>query len=159
MTDQYKNNLEHIQEELQRIDLLIDIQVIKFRHDNKIMDGYQGIYISDEEVDSLLNPNGQNSLNENDKSINNLKRNLIHFESKIAQKKIKSSENGVKLRLSFLANIFDLSPFELDCILVCLAPALDLKYEKLYAYLNDDVTKKLPTVNLVLNLLCNSPKD
>ena len=37
-----------------------------------------------------------------------------------------------------------------------LALEVDLKYERLYAYLQDDVTKKRPTVNLVLNLLCPS---
>lgn len=36
------------------------------------------------------------------------------------------------------------------------APELDVKYEKLYAYLQDDVTKKSPSVNLILDLLCGS---
>ena len=47
-----------------------------------------------------------------------------------------------------------LDAFEMDVILLCLAPALDLRYERLYAYLQDDVSRKRPTVNLALDLLC-----
>jgi hypothetical protein len=41
-------------------------------------------------------------------------------------------------------------------LLICLAPEIDLRYERLYAYLQDDVTRKRPTVDLALNLLCFS---
>lgn len=159
MANYYKTNLQHLQDELKRIDLLIDLQVAKFRQENKIMNEFQGVYISDEEVDSLLDPNSHNAVNQENQAINTLKSNLIQFESEIAHKKVKSLENGVELRISSLANIFDLSPFEIDCIIVCLAPALDRKYEKLYAYLNDEVTKKHPTIDLILNLLCSSTEN
>jgi ATP-dependent 26S proteasome regulatory subunit len=53
-----------------------------------------------------------------------------------------------------LAITFGLSPFDLDVVLIALAPEIDLRYERLYAYLQDDVTRKRPTVDLALNLLC-----
>ena len=59
-------------------------------------------------------------------------------------------------RLAWLERTFDLSPFDLDVILVALAPELDLRYERLYAYLQDDVTRRRPSVDLALNLLCSS---
>ena len=40
-----------------------------------------------------------------------------------------------------------------EALLVCLAPDVDLRYERLYAYLQDDVTRRRPTVDLVLRLL------
>jgi AAA+ superfamily predicted ATPase len=58
-------------------------------------------------------------------------------------------------RLAWLAQAFDLSRFDLDLILIALAPELDRRYERLYAYLQDDVTCKRPTVDLALNLLCS----
>lgn len=60
------------------------------------------------------------------------------------------------LRLDELARRFQLSPFDIDALLVCLAPELDLRYERLYAYLQDDVTQKQPSVDLLLNLLSPS---
>ena len=47
-----------------------------------------------------------------------------------------------------------LTPLDADLLLVALAPELDLKYERLYAYLQDDVSRRRPTVDLALGLLC-----
>ena len=59
-------------------------------------------------------------------------------------------------RLQDIKELFDLSNFEVDAFLICLIPELDMRYEKVYSYLQNDVTKKRPTVDLVINLLCNS---
>ena len=56
--------------------------------------------------------------------------------------------------LAWLQETFDLSNFDLDIAAIALAPELDRRYERLYAYLQDDVNRKRPTVDLVLNLLC-----
>jgi hypothetical protein len=58
--------------------------------------------------------------------------------------------------LSWLKQAFGLSGFELDVLLIALAPEIDLRYERLYAYLQDDVTRRRPTVDLALNLCCPS---
>ena len=44
-------------------------------------------------------------------------------------------------------------------IVIALAPELDLRYERLYAYLQDDVTRRRPSVDLALNLLCPTAGD
>jgi SpoVK/Ycf46/Vps4 family AAA+-type ATPase len=59
-------------------------------------------------------------------------------------------------KLTWLAREFELSAFDQDVILIALATELDLRYEKLFAYLQDDITCKRPTVDLVLSLLCPS---
>ena len=59
-------------------------------------------------------------------------------------------------QLAWLAKEYDLSPFDMDVMLIALAPELDLRYERIFAYLQDDITCKRPTVDLVLNLLCPS---
>src|SRR5436309_1744269 len=40
-------------------------------------------------------------------------------------------------RLVRLSELFGLDPFEIEALLVCLAPEIDLRYERLYAYLQD----------------------
>ena len=45
---------------------------------------------------------------------------------------------------------FSLSPIEQDILLLAVAPELDLKYETLFGYLNNDVTRKWPTFGLAL---------
>ena len=62
-------------------------------------------------------------------------------------------------RLARLADCFHLNAFEVDCLLLCLAPELDPRYERLYAYLQDDVTRKQASVNLILDLLAEPGLD
>jgi hypothetical protein len=59
-------------------------------------------------------------------------------------------------RFPWLAARFGLTAFDLDMMLIALAPEVDLRYERLYAYLQDDVTRRRPSVDLALNLLCDS---
>ena len=61
--------------------------------------------------------------------------------------------------LNRLIETFQLSSFDIDLMLLALAPELDLRYERLYAYLQDDVTRKRPTVELALNLFCSTVED
>ncbi|MFE6843006.1 ATP-binding protein [Streptomyces sp. NPDC057686] len=54
--------------------------------------------------------------------------------------------------LEVLATRFALAPLDLDLLLVALAPDLDARFEQLYGYLNDDLTRRRPTVGLALEL-------
>ncbi|MGC4998733.1 MULTISPECIES: ATP-binding protein [unclassified Streptomyces] len=54
--------------------------------------------------------------------------------------------------LGRLARDFDLTPLDLDLLLVASAPDLDARFEQLYGYLNDDLTRRRPTVGLALEL-------
>jgi hypothetical protein len=59
-------------------------------------------------------------------------------------------------RLVRLAERFDLGPLDLVLLLVSLAPDLDARFERLYGYLNDDVTRRRATIGLALEL-CGEP--
>src|SRR5206468_10867163 len=59
----------------------------------------------------------------------------------------------VRLPLPELADRLGLSAFERHALLLCLAPELDRKYDRLYAYLQDDITRQRPSVDLVIGVL------
>lgn len=56
--------------------------------------------------------------------------------------------------LAWLSHTFDLTPFDCDTLLLALAPEIDRRYERIYAFLQDHVARKRPSVDLALNLLC-----
>lgn len=58
--------------------------------------------------------------------------------------------------LGRLERDFGLAPLDTDLLLVALAPDLDARFERLYGYLNDDLTRRRPTVGLALEL-CGLP--
>ncbi|MEP6984597.1 MAG: ATP-binding protein [Chloroflexota bacterium] len=54
---------------------------------------------------------------------------------------------------SRVAVSFGLNTLDSIILLLSLAPEFDLRYERIYAYLQDDVSQRHPTVNLMMNLL------
>jgi len=62
-------------------------------------------------------------------------------------------------RLRWLQQVHGLIDLDLELLLIGLAPEIDLKYERLYAYLQDDVTRRRPSIDLALNLLCTDAGD
>lgn len=58
--------------------------------------------------------------------------------------------------LAQLRDTFGLDAVDLDVLLVALAPELDRRYERLFGYLQDDLTRIRPTVGFVLELLTES---
>ena len=61
--------------------------------------------------------------------------------------------------IAWLARAYHLTEADLDVLLIAIAPEIDLRYERAYGFLQDDVTKKRPTVDLALNLLACSARD
>ncbi|WP_337099684.1 AAA family ATPase [Paenibacillus sp. YIM B09110] len=61
--------------------------------------------------------------------------------------------------LARLSRQLGLSVWERRCVLLCLAPELDIRYESWFGYLNDDVTLRAPTAMLALRLLCDSEEE
>jgi len=153
----YKDNLEHLLEELRRIELIVYLQVIRFRMKGRgALNEFRDFCIKEEEIDAILA--GEDSFDgkqgKEPSRLKTLQDQLASLESKISDKKIESFREGRMMRLERLGKLFRLSTFDLDALLICLAPELDLKYERLYAYLQDNLTKKRPSVDLVLELLC-----
>lgn len=153
----YKNSLHHLREELQRLDLLIFRQIREFRgqRGEDVPEAYKGLFISEGEIDGILNRDRRPG-DETDPLFGGR---LEAFNASIARNAAASLEKGVYLSLVHLSHIFRLSSFDINCVLICLAPHLDLKYERLYAYLQNDITRKSPSVNLIMKLLCRTLEE
>ncbi|MCB0061850.1 MAG: ATP-binding protein [Caldilineaceae bacterium] len=152
----YATSLQHILAELERIDLLIQLQVWRARQVHAADEQFQGIYIPEEEVDALLaTPAGLPAWARVPLAIAQpeVQEALDQLAMIIAGCKVQSKSQGITLRLDRLQKLFQLSPFEVDTLLIGLAPEIDLRYERLFGYLQDDVTKRRPSVDLLLNLL------
>jgi AAA+ superfamily predicted ATPase len=54
---------------------------------------------------------------------------------------------------AWLREAHRLSERELDIVLIALAPEIDPRYERIYGFLQDDVTRRRPSVNLALDLV------
>jgi AAA+ superfamily predicted ATPase len=143
------------------VDLRIRWAVLRARaHGLNPDDEFRGLYISETQVDALLAcdlgdslwpaPNGQMA------ELAQWPALLAEARHRWQARTAAGRAAGCEMRLDELVTAFALSPAEVDAFLISLAPELDPRYERLFAYLQDDVTKKRPAVDLVLNLLTDS---
>lgn len=155
--DSYNNSFEHLLEELSRIDLIVQRHLKKCRNSQHYADDLIGLYISEDEIDEILR--SQQHGFKTDLNFDLELEEIKEIAIKINRKKDESIKRGTELRLQTLSELFHLNSFELEVILICLASELNLQYEKLYSYLQNDVTKKRPAVDLVMKLLCLSIEE
>jgi len=102
-------------------------------------DLYRGLYVNRTEVERLLRRDPL----------------VSPFPLNGSEPKENKSETEIEFsRLAWLELTFGLSSVDMDVLILALAPELDRRYERIYAYLQDHVSRKRPTVDLALNLLC-----
>lgn len=102
-------------------------------------DEFRGLYTSDDEADRLLRGEDPDSTGSGDAAA--IRAELEAFTRE---------DTG---RFGRLARTAKLDAFEAGCLLLCLASEVDLGMERLVGYVQDDVTKRRPRVDLALRLM------
>jgi hypothetical protein len=105
-------------------------------------DAFRGLYVSDDHVDRLLSGPATLATTAQAADV----RDRAETDADAAE------AAGATLRLRHLAAAFGLDPVDVELLVVALAPDLDARFERLYGYLNDDVTRRRATVGLALEL-------
>ena len=112
-------------------------------------DPFRGLYLNDQHVDRLLTPGAVAAVPPPDAS-------AVAALSTVEQAADAAEARGEVVPLRRLAAVFGLAPLDVELLLVALAPELDSRFERLYGYLNDDVTRRRASVALALEL-CGLP--
>lgn len=165
----YSDNRDYLLDELRLLDLYLHREVIKAQaaHKDFPFAEFQGLVLSVEEVTALFRDPSEDGFHRSNETIDDKKsielaaldKELALVASQIAGRKTASRNSGVYLALPRLAQLFHLSSFEERCLVICLAPEIDQKYGKVYAFLQDDITRKRPCVDLILKLFYPAPKQ
>jgi hypothetical protein len=138
-----ENGYMDIQTALQRLDQRLSSAIqqasVLYGSDAAI-DPNRGLYVTEADVTDLLHRNPSESL------FFSASTDLLKW-------------GQVDSQLTWLQQHYSLTEFDLDVLVIAIAPVVDRRYERIYAYLQDDVTQRHPTVDLVLNLLCESISD
>ena len=121
--------------------------------DAKPDDPYRGLYTDDGDVERLLGA-----------GVPGARRPVADPEAEavrgaLAERVAQLRAEGTRVRLAEMALAFGLEPLDVDLLLVALAPDLDPSFERLYGYLNDDVTRRRASVGLALDLCGRAMTD
>jgi AAA+ superfamily predicted ATPase len=147
----YRTNWEHLVAELERVTLLARLEYLRLRAEEptRFEDHFRGLRITQPEVEAALCARGRPAA----EAEGSLLERLGLLEEETARRRGASLAAGVELRLERLARLFGLDEVSRDCLLISLAPEVEPRFEKIYAYLQDDVSKRTPRVQLVFDLL------
>ncbi|WP_322778868.1 ATP-binding protein [Frankia sp. Cas4] len=120
-------------------------------------DAFRGLYLSDEQADRLLEPGYPGRL----RASSNEGMSPADADGARADRLERDAPEaaGEELRLPTLARRCGLTGLDVDILLVALAPDLESRFEKLYGYLHDDVSRRRASPGLALELGGRSPLD
>jgi SpoVK/Ycf46/Vps4 family AAA+-type ATPase len=155
----FGSSLEHVLAEIGWVELLIRLELENLEQTSGPGALLKGLVISDQEVGELLNsaPGSPPFAATRVKSdTRGLLQATNDVRTRIDQRRQLSLVQGMDLRLATLARVCELTEFDAQCLVICLAVEIDRRYERLFAYLQDDVTSKHASADLVLNLLCQT---
>jgi SpoVK/Ycf46/Vps4 family AAA+-type ATPase len=156
----YESGMQYIADELVKLDLIIRRGLVEFNSRMAVRDDIisdQPMCISHQEIDSLLQETP--GVEDAEQQLSLLESQIREQEQLIDEAVAESEAQGIDLPLASLQRVFHLTAFEFQVLIIVLAPELRRKYDRIYAYLQDDITRKRATVDLVLQLLCADETD
>jgi hypothetical protein len=110
-------------------------------------DRFRGLYISPDQAGHLLDPRSP-LVDQFDDEDDRLTLEAWADDCEAA---------GEEIRLRLLARSFDLSPLDLEVLLVAVGPDLDPRLERAYGYLHNDVIRRRASVGLAIELCGRDP--
>ena len=151
-------NKEYLHLELIKIDLLVRKLVQKWVVSGQNPeDKFRGLAVSGGQVQELLNLpffckwGTEVPLSKSEEEDFSQALFLVNQQQKSLVKD--ASRLGFELLLDVIKTRLKLNEFEYQVFLVCLLAALDIRYEQIFGFLQDDVTRKYPSSGLILDLL------
>ncbi|WP_127534642.1 AAA family ATPase [Paenibacillus kobensis] len=155
----YRSHWEHLYDELRRLDLLIRMEIermaIREESQDELTRAYPGLALTREEMVRLLNESAESAemiaVHEQIRLFE-MEEELSALRETIEQRVQLTGRHGAGLPLRRIAAWFGLDRYEYDCLILAVAPQADVKYGKLFGYLQDDATSQRPTVAIALRL-------
>ena len=141
-------SVRHLAARLELIETRIRAAVARRRAtDPDPDDRFRGLYVSDLQVDEMLAGGTAPILPTAPDPTFIEQLRAVEADADVAE------AAGADVRLRRLVRSFDLQPLDVELLLVALAPDLDPRFERLYGYLHDDVSRRRASIGLALELV------
>jgi hypothetical protein len=133
--------LAHLFSRIWLVEVRVRALVEHRRHDDPAPDDpFRGLYLTDEDVDRLLVARSPYLARDDTER--------LAVEEACDQ----AERAGTPSRLRAVQRRFQLSDLDVEILLAAMIPDLDARFERLYGYLNDDVSRRRATIGLALEV-------
>ena len=137
-------SLVHVLRRLELIEARVRAAVARRRTtDPETDDRFRGLYISQAHVDRLLAPKAVPTAPDAGAA---RAREDIELAADAAE------HEGTDLRLRRLSHAFRLEEIDIELLLIAMAPDVDARFERLYGFLQDDVSRRRASIGLGIEL-------
>ena len=154
----YPDGTAELADHLLRLNCLLRQAVDRFRGQRPAgqRNGLDGVVIVDDEIDRFLDsapgdargrPGEADGGDPDDCDPDSGRR-------RCRSRAVASADLGIELPLDLIRQRFELTDLEVDALLHCAAAELHPGYGRVFAYLNNDITRQRPSVGLILAVLC-----
>ena len=150
-----QENRACVSRQLQWVRALLGRRVLWLRH-TWTHQSLHGVAISDAEADWLLAGEDRNAeavFYATDPAAVAATATLHAAECDASEARARMARSGTPSALDILSRTFSLTRADETILLLCLAPEVDPAFERLYAYVQDDVTRRFVTPHVVETLL------
>lgn len=144
----YKSSCEYVLEQLKLLDLKIHKYITLNNLQEKSLNPFKGLVINEKEISTMLRENEISK----DVAIK-IDKNIRELSIKINEKLLQTRDKNIFLNYENICESFELSYIERNLLLIGLCVEIDQKYEKIFAFIQDNINKKRPTIEIGLKLL------
>ena len=143
-------SLIHVLRRLELIEARVRAAVARRRTtDPETDDRFRGLYISQVHVDRLLAPKAVPAAPD---------AGAARAREDIESAADAAEQEGADLRLRRLGRSFRLEEIDIELLLIAMAPDVDARFERLYGFLQDDVSRRRASIGLGIEL-CGVPSS
>ncbi len=150
----FTNSAEHLRGELAWMELVLrrrSLEISTRRGAQEKFDEFAGMYVSEEEI-ARYGEESDRSAPCGDERAGRLTERIGQLRRELDERLADAADCGVELRMPRLVRCFGLSPSDLRILICCLAPDVELRFQRYFAYLQNDVSKRRPTIQLLAEL-------
>ncbi len=156
----YGDNFEYLEDLKKCLDLKIYFYLKKLLKNSSGEENLKGLIIPREEIDNFLNKlEGVNTESNDGRENYQDLQDFRIVENYIATRIELTVKTEFFLPLEYLCQAFDLNDFEKHCLLLGMVVHYDRVYEKIFGYIQDDISLKYPTLDTVVKLFSPQASD
>jgi SpoVK/Ycf46/Vps4 family AAA+-type ATPase len=151
----YQNNREYIEDWIAYVDYKISFfltRILNIYNTDSKADQYKGLIIRRDEIVSIVDAMSINSSSLEHEILQEHYDISDRIEHYIHIREVMSVEEGSFLPFAYVRHMLKLNSFEQFCVALALISQIDKRYERIFGYIQEDITKKLPTAEIAIKV-------
>lgn len=154
----YPDSRAHLMDNLRRVEQMVRAQVVRWRATiaaNKPENLWGMVHVTESEVQGFLKsePGAPEEYGEETKAAVDAHWQAASEMARQIEARQRSTPTSTVLRLLRLVDKFRVPEPAYNILLVCLLPEFDVRFRRIYGFLQDDASKTQPTVELVAAII------